>query len=146
LDSVSSVVNALYYARIVREKYPLRRLIIACGDICEKAYNQFDTVEELDIPVILLSQLNRALADRSNFMSRLTDLSESGSVEQDADFVLLLHHEDYYHKGRTGYRNTNVADVIIAKQCNGPTGTIKLTFHPEMSRFECCAMADAVIF
>ncbi len=100
--------------------------------------------KELDVPVILLSQLNRAPANRSNFMPRLTDLRESGSIEQDADVVLLLHREDYYHKGQADYCNTNVADVIIAKQRNGPTGAIKLTFRPEMSRFECYAMAEAV--
>jgi replicative DNA helicase len=78
--------------------------------------------KELDVPVILLSQLNRAPANRSNFMPRLTDLRESGSIEQDADVVLLLlHREDYYHKGRADYCNTNVVDVIIAKQ-RGPTG------------------------
>lgn len=91
---------------------------------------------ELDVPVILLSQLNRASASRTNFMPRLTDLRESGSIEQDADVVLLLHREDYYHKGQADYCNTNVADIIVAKQRNGPTGAIKLTFLPEMSRFE----------
>jgi replicative DNA helicase len=92
--------------------------------------------KELDVPVILLSQLNRASAGRSNFMPRLTDLRESGSIEQDADVVLLLHREDYYHKGQADYCNTNVADIIVAKQRNGPTGAIKLTFRPELSRFE----------
>ncbi len=91
---------------------------------------------ELDVPVILLSQLNWAPAGRSNFMPRLTDLRESGSIKQDADVVLLLHREDYYHKGQADYCNTNVADVIVAKQRNGPTGAIKLTFLPELSRFE----------
>ena len=100
--------------------------------------------KELDVPVILLSQLNRAPAGRTNFMPRLTDLRESGSIEQDADVVLLLHREDYYHKGQADYCNTNVADVIIAKQRNGPTGVIKLTFRPELSRFEGYAMADAL--
>jgi replicative DNA helicase len=102
--------------------------------------------KELDVPVIFLSQLNRALASRSNFMPRLTDLRESGSIEQDADVVLLLHREDYYHKGQADYCNTNVADVIIAKQRNGPTGAIKLTFRPELSRFESYALAEAVEF
>jgi len=92
--------------------------------------------KELDVPVILLSQLNRAPAGRSNFMPRLTDLRESGSIEQDADVVLLLHREDYYHKGQADYCNTNVADIIIAKQRNGAIGAIKLTFRPELSRFE----------
>jgi len=102
--------------------------------------------KELDVPVILLSQLNRAPAGRTNFMPRLTDLRESGSIEQDADVVLLLHREDYYHKGQADYCNTNVADVVIAKQRNGPTGAIKLAFSPELSRFESYAMADVVNF
>jgi replicative DNA helicase len=102
--------------------------------------------KELDVPVILLSQLNRAPAGRSNFMPRLTDLRESGSIEQDADVVLLLHREDYYHKGQADYCNTNVADIIIAKQRNGPTGAIKLTFRPELSRFESYALAEAAEF
>jgi len=102
--------------------------------------------KELDVPVILLSQLNRAPASRSNFMPRLTDLRESGSIEQDADVVLLLHREDYYHKGQADYCNTNVADIIVAKQRNGPTGAIKLTFRPELSRFESYALAEAVNF
>ena len=92
--------------------------------------------KELDVPVILLSQFNRAPAGRSNFMPRLTDLRESGSIEQDADVVLLLHREDYYHRGQADYCNTNLADIIVAKQRNGPTGAIKLTFRPELSRFE----------
>lgn len=71
---------------------------------------------------------------------------ESGSIEQDVDVVLLLHREDYYHKGQADYCNTNVADVIVAKQRNGPTGAIKLTFCPEMSRFDSYAMAEAVSF
>jgi len=92
--------------------------------------------KELGVPVILLSQLNRAPAGRSNFMPRLIDLRESGSIEQDADIVLLLHREDYYHKGQTDYCNTNVVDIIVAKQRNVPTGAIKLMFLPELSRFE----------
>ena len=92
--------------------------------------------KELDVPVILLSQLNRASAGRSNFIPRLTDLRESGSIEQDADVVLLLHREDYYHKGQADYCNTNVSDVIVAEQRNGPTGAIKMTFCSDMSRFE----------
>lgn len=91
---------------------------------------------ELKVPILLLSQLNRASASRSNFLPRLTDLRDSGSIEQDADVVLLLHREDYYHRGQRDYINTNVAELIVAKQRNGPTGTIKLTFCPELARFE----------
>jgi replicative DNA helicase len=91
---------------------------------------------DLNVPILLLSQLNRAPANRSNFMPRLTDLRESGSIEQDADVVLLLHREDYYHRGEADYCDTNEADLIVAKQRNGPTGAIKLIFRPEVSRFE----------
>jgi replicative DNA helicase len=77
-------------------------------------------------------------------MPKLTDLRESGSIEQDADVVFLLHREDYYHKGQADYCNTNVTEVIIAKQRKGPTGAIKLTSRPEMSWFESYAMAEAV--
>ncbi len=101
--------------------------------------------KELDVPVILLSQLNRAPAGRSNFMPRLTDLRESGSIEQDADVVLLLHREDYYHKGQADYCNTNVADVIVAKHRSGPTGAIKtknlLTTNQKLSILICCKLA-----
>ena len=91
---------------------------------------------ELKVPILLLSQLNRASASRSNFVPRLTDLRESGSIEQDADVVLLLHRQDYYHRGERDYVKTNMADLIVAKQRNGPTGTVKLTFCPELARFE----------
>ena len=91
---------------------------------------------ELKVPLLLLSQLNRAPMSRNNFLPRLTDLRESGSIEQDADVVLLLHREDYYHRGERDYVNTNAADLIVAKQRNGPTGTVKLSFCPELARFE----------
>ncbi|MHC4167548.1 MAG: DnaB-like helicase C-terminal domain-containing protein [Planctomycetota bacterium] len=91
---------------------------------------------ELKVPILLLSQLNRAPMSRNNFLPRLTDLRESGGIEQDADMVLLLHREDYYHRGERDYVKTSVADLIVAKQRNGPTGTVKLTFCPEPARFE----------
>ena len=66
----------------------------------------------------------------------MSDLRESGSIEQDADVVMLLHRDDYYHKGETDYEETNTADLIIAKQRNGPTGVIKLHFNAQFTRFE----------
>ena len=66
----------------------------------------------------------------------MSDLRESGSIEQDADVVLLLHREDYYHRGESGYEPNNTAEVIIAKQRNGPTGTVQLTFREKCTRFE----------
>ena len=90
---------------------------------------------ELDVPVICLSQLNRQPEGREGHKPRLSDLRESGSIEQDADVVALLHREDYYHKGDEDYVHTNVAELIIAKQRNGPTGSVKLQFDSRTTRF-----------
>ena len=69
-------------------------------------------------------------------MPRLTDLRESGSIEQDADVVLLLHRQDYYHRGERDYVKTNVADLIVAKQRNGRTGETELVFIDKYTKFE----------
>jgi len=65
----------------------------------------------------------------------MSDLRESGNIEQDADVVMLLHREDYYHN-EPDYEQSNVAEVIVAKQRNGPTGTISLMWHKQWTRFE----------
>jgi len=90
---------------------------------------------ELDVPVICLSQLNRAAEQREGHRPRMSDLRESGSIEQDADVVMMLHREDYFHKGEDDYEDTNTAEVIMTKQRNGPTGTVKLHFHGATTRF-----------
>jgi len=94
---------------------------------------------ELEIPVICAAQLNRGPADRTTHRPRMSDLRESGSIEQDADVVSLLHCEDYYHRGETDYIPKNITELIIAKQRNGPTGVIYLAFRPEFTRFETAA-------
>jgi replicative DNA helicase len=91
---------------------------------------------ELDLPVMVLSQLNRSPEGREGHRPRMSDLRESGSIEQDADVIMLLHREDYYHRGEDGYEPNNTAELIIAKQRNGPTGTVKLTFMDKTTRFE----------
>jgi len=91
---------------------------------------------ELKIPVICAAQLNRGPADRPSHTPRMSDLRESGSLEQDADVVMLLHNEDYYHQGEEDYVKKNITKLIVAKQRNGPTGTVDLTFRPEITRFE----------
>ncbi len=91
---------------------------------------------ELNIPVVVLSQLNRAAESREGHRPRMSDLRESGSIEQDADVVMLLHREDYYRRGEPDYEDTQIAEVIIAKQRNGPTGTVKLMFMEERAKFE----------
>lgn len=91
---------------------------------------------ELNIPVICLSQLNRAAEGRDGHRPRMSDLRESGSIEQDADVIMLLHREDYYRMSEPDFQPDNIAEVIIAKQRNGPTGTVKLTFLSKTTRFE----------
>ncbi len=91
---------------------------------------------ELNVPVVVLSQLNRGVEGREGNRPRMSDLRESGSIEQDADVILLLHREDYYHRGDLEWDKTNMAEVIVAKQRNGPTGTVKLVFREECTRFE----------
>jgi len=66
----------------------------------------------------------------------MSDLRESGSIEQDADVVMLLHREDYYRKGEEDWEDKNIAEIIVAKQRNGPTDSVKLYFESEFTRFE----------
>ena len=91
---------------------------------------------ELNVPVIAVSQLSRAPERRESFRPRLSDLRESGAIEQDADVVLMLFREDYYNMTD---ENRGIAEVIIAKQRNGPTGSVKLAFISEYTRFETLA-------
>ena len=97
---------------------------------------------ELDVPVICLSQLNRSSEGREGHRPRMSDLRESGSIEQDADVVMLLHREDYYRRDEEDHIDNNTAEVIVAKQRNGPTGTVKLQFHGSTMRFNNLAMAS----
>ncbi len=96
---------------------------------------------ELNIPVVVLSQLNRSPEGRTDHLPRMSDLRESGSIEQDADVVMLLHREDYYHRGETDYSPDHTANLIIAKQRNGPTGTVNLTFLDKYTRFMSASFA-----
>jgi replicative DNA helicase len=89
--------------------------------------------KELDVPVIAVSQLSRAVEQREGNRPRLSDLRESGAIEQDADVVMMLYRADYYEPDPA--KHTNLAELIIAKQRNGPTGSLKLQFTKECLRF-----------
>ncbi len=94
---------------------------------------------ELNIPIIALSQLSRAVEARQDHRPQLSDLRESGAIEQDADLVILLMREEYYNPTE---ENKGIAEIIIAKQRNGPVGTVKLAFIKEYMRFENLAHVD----
>lgn len=94
---------------------------------------------ELEVPIVAISQLSRAVESRQDHRPQLSDLRESGAIEQDADLVVLLMREEYYLPTE---ENKGIADCMIAKQRNGPVGTVKLVFRKEFVRFENLAHVD----
>lgn len=124
------------------------QLMTAPGASREGRQNEVATISrgvkalarELDIPVVCLAQLNRGAEQREGHRPRMADLRESGSLEQDADVILLLHREDYFHRGDTEWLQENEdligkAEIIVAKQRNGPTDTVPLTWNADHMRF-----------
>ncbi len=135
-------------ARREAQKHPLGLIVIDYLQLMSgsSSGNQFNRVQEvseisrglkliareLNVPVIALSQLSRSVESRSPQIPQLSDLRESGSIEQDADIVAFLYREDYYNPETD---RQHITDLILAKHRNGPTGRIELYFHPEKLKF-----------
>ena len=116
--------------------------MLACADIEEGIVLRRAGVK---IPIIALSQLSRAPETRSDHRPQLSDLRESGALEQDADLVMFIFREEQYRTedGQADQDTEGVAEIIVGKQRNGPTGTVKLAFVKEHTRFENLAQGAA---
>jgi replicative DNA helicase len=89
--------------------------------------------KEMHVPILALAQLNRELEKRGNKRPMMSDLRDSGALEQDADVILFIYRDEVYHADSP---NKNIAEILIAKQRNGPVGKIELMFSAEHTRFE----------
>ncbi len=110
-------------------------------EISEMSRTLKGLAKELSVPVIALSQLNRRLEDRADKRPQLSDLRESGALEQDADLVIFIYRDDVYNTEENN-PNKNIAEIHLAKQRNGPTGMCPLVFKGEFTRFENIAYGD----
>ncbi|MBR3594975.1 replicative DNA helicase [Candidatus Saccharibacteria bacterium] len=123
------------YLQLLSGSEVYRRTGNRVQEVTEISRSLKQLARELEIPVVALAQLSRSVTGRDDPRPVLSDLRESGSIEQDADLVMFLHRPDYYNQGKEGYEETHITQLIIAKHRHGPVGTIELYFHPELLRF-----------
>lgn len=102
------------------------------NEVSEISRNLKSIAKELNVPLVARLQLSRAGAQRSDKRPILSDLRDSGAIEQDADVIMFLHREEYYDPNT---EDKNIAEVIVAKQRNGPLGTVKLAWLGQYTRF-----------
>ncbi len=117
------------YLQLITHVGKFDRHDLAIGDITRQLKQM---ARQFDVPVVLLSQLSRAVEQRQDKRPMMSDLRDSGSIEQDADLIMFLYREDYYDRES---KNKNVVEINLAKQRNGPVGTIQLAFVKEYSQF-----------
>jgi replicative DNA helicase len=137
--------------RQVKKEYPNKKILVMIDyltlitpesdhngnahlQVSEISSNIKSIAKEFKIPIITLAQLSRSVESRSNKRPQMSDLRESGSIEQDADIVMFLYRDEYYND--TTEENKNVLEVDIAKQRNGPTGSVKLYYNKEINRID----------
>jgi replicative DNA helicase len=117
------------YLQLMRGKARIENRVQEISDIARSLKT---LARELEVPVVALSQLSRAVEQRTDRIPRLSDLRESGEIEQTADLVMFIHRDDYYNPQS---ERGNIAEIIIAKQRNGPIGTLELVFRKEIAKF-----------